>query len=348
MAEANDAPAASAPADLAPADLAPAATALAATALADRVLAGEIRAGARAMRLVDDDVPLGREVLARLHRAGRSAELIGVTGAPGSGKSTLVDQLIAFHRARGLRVGVVAVDPSSPLSGGAVLADRVRMQRHTLDEGVFVRSVASRGAHGGLSASASATARVLEAMRFDVVLLETVGIGQSEVDIAQVADAVLVVLTPGMGDDVQAMKAGLLEVPDIFVVNKADREGADRVARDLEAMVHLAADRPWTPPVVKTIAATGAGVPELVEAIARHRAHLEADGGRALAERRRARARLEVEGAILARLRAALLARAGGEPALDAAAARVATFAVSVPEEVDRLLGRDPSSDPAI
>lgn len=312
--------------------------------LAERVLDGDARAAARVMRLVDDQAVVGLEALAILHRRGREAELVGITGAPGAGKSTLVDQLIAHHRAAGRRVGVVAVDPSSPLSGGAVLADRVRMQRHALDDGVFVRSIASRGAHGGLSASASATARVLEAMGSDVVLIETVGIGQSEVDVAKVAHTVVVVMTPGMGDDVQAMKAGLLEVPDVFVVNKADREGADRVVHDLEGLVALSGARDWVPPIVKVTSTTGAGIPELADALQRHRAHLLADGGRALDARRRSRARLEIEIALIARLRAMLLARVGGERALDAAAEHVARFGASALEEVDQLV--DSSSSP--
>lgn len=297
-----------------------------AESLAARVLAGEVRAGARLMRLIDDEVALGAEALAHVYRAGREAHLIGVTGGPGAGKSSLSDQLIAHYRALGKRVGVVAVDPTSPISGGAVLGDRVRMQRHALDEGVFVRSLAARGAYGGLSASASSTARVLEGMGYDPVLIETVGIGQSEVDIARVAETVLVVMSPGLGDDVQAMKAGLLEVPDVFVVNKADREGAERLVRELE-MIH-------GPPVVKTNAVTGEGVPELAAAIATHRAGMSEE---ARNKRKFARAKLEIETALYGRLRANMVRVAGGEDAIDEAAARVATRNSDVVAELEKL-----------
>ncbi|MCK6546565.1 methylmalonyl Co-A mutase-associated GTPase MeaB [Myxococcota bacterium] len=319
--------------------------------LADRVLRGDLRAAARVMRFVDDERPLGLAVLAILHREGPEARLIGVTGAPGAGKSTLIDQLIAHYRAKALKVGVVAIDPSSPISGGAVLADRVRMQRHTLDEGVFVRSLSSRGATGGLSASASASARVLEALGFDVVIIETVGIGQSEVDIAQVADTVIAVLAPGLGDDVQAMKAGLLEIPDVFVVNKADRDGADHVVRDLELMIHLReptepeklAGR-WSPPVVKTIAAKGEGVATLADALDRHAAWLAgAPSGARETERTRrrvARARLDVETAVLRHLRAMMLEAAGGHDAIEAAARRIAARTSDPVTELEALLGR--------
>jgi LAO/AO transport system kinase len=319
--------------------------------LATRVLAGDLRAAARVMRFVDDERPLGLAVLALLCREGPEARLVGVTGAPGAGKSTLIDQLIAHHRAKGLRVGVVAVDPSSPISGGAVLADRVRMQRHTLDDGVFVRSLSSRGATGGLSASASASARVLEAAGFDVVIIETVGIGQSEVDIAQVADTVIAVLAPGLGDDVQAMKAGLLEIPDVFVVNKADRDGADHVVRDLELMIHLRepserdeAARRWSPPVVKTIAAKGEGVAELAAALDRHHAWLATTppGARDSEHTRRrvARARIDVETAVMRHLRAMMLEAAGGSDAIDGAARRIASRTSDPVTELEALLGR--------
>lgn len=284
-----------------------------ARALADRALAGETRAIARLMRLIDDEVPLGGAALGLLHRRGGEGHLIGMTGGPGAGKSSLCDQLVAHYRREGRRVGMVAVDPTSPISGGAVLGDRVRLQRHALDDQVFIRSLAARGAFGGLSASASASARVLESIGFDPVLLETVGIGQTEVDVARVAQTVVLVMAPGMGDEVQAMKAGMLEVPDVFVVNKADREGADRLANELEHALHC---RVW-----KTNAVTGEGVAELAEALAAHRASMSA-GER---ERRAvSRARLEMETALYRRLRAVSLARFGGEEALAAAAARIA------------------------
>lgn len=310
--------------------------AAAARALADRVLAGDIRAGARLARLVDDQAPAGIAALALVHRDGPEAPVVGITGAPGSGKSTLTSALVRLHRAAGRRVGVVAVDPSSPVSGGAVLADRVRMQEHVLDDGVFIRSLAARGHHGGLSVSASATVRIMEAMGLDVVILETVGVGQSEVDVARVADTVVAVLTPGMGDDVQAMKAGLLEIPDVFAVNKADRDGADLVVRDLEAMLHLLPGDGAAPTVVKTVGTSGDGVDALAAAIGAHRQRLEACGG--LAARRLARARLDLETACLATLRQVMLLRAGGAGALEAAARRVAARASDPWTEARNLL----------
>jgi LAO/AO transport system kinase len=303
--------------------------------LADRVLASDIKAAARLMRLVDDAKPLGLRAISIVHREGPEGRLVGVTGAPGAGKSTLIDQLIRAHRARGERVGVVAIDPTSPISGGAVLADRVRMVDHALDDQVFIRSLASRGLQGGLSASASMTARIMESMGASVVLMETVGIGQSEVDIARVADSLVVVIAPGMGDDVQAMKAGLLEVPDVFVVNKADREGADLVVRDLEAMIHLGAPRAWSAPVLKTIASKGDGIAELLSALDRHRSHLESTGE--LAGRRKARAKLDLEWALMRAIRERMLEAAGGEGALDDAAERIRTRASDLAGELENL-----------
>jgi LAO/AO transport system kinase len=298
-----------------------------ARALADRVLSGEVRAVARLMRLIDDEVSLGLETLALLHRVGREGHLIGITGGPGAGKSSLCDQLVAHHRALGRKVGVVAVDPTSPRTGGAVLGDRVRLQRHALDENVFIRSLAARGAYGGLSASASAIVRVLEAIGFDPVLLETVGIGQTEVDIARVAQTTVAVFAPGLGDEVQAMKAGLLEVPDLFVVNKADREGADVLARELEVALHQR--------VLKTNAVTGEGVAELALAISAHRESL---GVEERSRRNLSRARLELETALYRTLRASALAQVGGEAAIAESAQRIATRASDLYTETARLL----------
>ena len=218
--------------------------------------------------------------------------MVGVTGAPGVGKSSLIDQLVTGIRASGDRVAVVAVDPSSPFSGGSILGDRVRMQGHATDTGVFVRSMASRGQLGGLARATLGAVRVLDAAGWPWILVETVGAGQVEVDVAQATDATVVVLTPGAGDSVQVAKAGLMEVADLFVVNKADRAGADEVVRDVEATLDLADPRPeWRPPVVRTVATTGEGVPSLWEAVGRHRAQLAEDGR---LERRRA-ARLAAE-----------------------------------------------------
>jgi LAO/AO transport system kinase len=244
--------------------------------LAERVLAGDARAIARAISVLEDadGTPAGGAALvgALYPRTGR-AYMIGVTGVPGGGKSTLVDQLVSTIRAQRLRVAVLAVDPSSPFSGGAVLGDRVRMGRHAGDDGVFVRSMATRGHLGGLSRTTGDAAMVLDAAGFDVVLIETVGVGQDEVEVATTADATVVVLVPGTGDDVQAMKAGIMEIADIFVANKADREGIDRLVQSIEAALSLSPgeDAGWKPPVLKTEATTGRGVAELWDALGQFR-----------------------------------------------------------------------------
>lgn len=251
---------------------------------------------------------------------GRAARVVGLTGSPGVGKSTSTNALVAAYRRRGLKVGVLAVDPSSPFSGGALLGDRVRMQDHATDDGVFIRSMASRGHLGGLSWSTPQALRVLSAAGCDVVLVETVGVGQAEVEVAALADTTLVLLAPGMGDGIQAAKAGILEVADVFVVNKADREGADTVVRDLRNMLSLGdrrADGGWKVPIVKTVAAKGEGADEVVEAIEQHGAWLAATGQ--LEQRRVARACDEVEAIALTSLRVDL--RSG--PALTALAERV-------------------------
>ncbi len=236
-------------------------------------------------------------------RAGH-ARVIGITGSPGVGKSTSTSALVSVYRRRGLKVGVLAVDPSSPFSGGALLGDRVRMQEHATDDGVFIRSMASRGHLGGLSWATPQALRVLSAAGCDVVLIETVGVGQAEVDVASLADTTLVLLAPGMGDGIQAAKAGILEVADVFVVNKADRDGADTVARDLRSMLSLGdrrADDGWRVPIVKTVAAKGEGAEEVVDEIERHAAWLASSGR--LEQRRLKRAADEVEAIALTQLR---------------------------------------------
>jgi LAO/AO transport system kinase len=243
---------------------------------------------ARAISLIEDESPQGAEVVRRVFGRTGGAYLVGITGAPGAGKSTLVDRLIGELRRAGRTVGVVAVDPTSPFTGGAILGDRVRMQSHVADAGVFIRSMATRGNLGGLARSTADAALVLDAAGKDIVLIETVGVGQDEVDIVRTADVSIVMLVPGTGDEVQALKAGIMEIADIFVVNKADREGADRTVSSVEAMLALEtfeAGR-WRPPILKTEANTGKGLPELVAAIDQFRAHTAAS----LGERRRSRA----------------------------------------------------------
>lgn len=237
------------------------------TPLAERVLGGDPRALARALTLVEDRRPGHLELLADLYRRAGKARILGVTGPPGAGKSTLVDRLIRHFRGAGNRVGVVAVDPSSAFSGGAILGDRIRMQDWATDEGVFIRSMATRGHMGGLAAATGDALTVMDAAGYDVVLVETVGVGQDEVDVVREADAVLLVLVPGLGDDVQALKAGVMEIADVFVVNKADREGADRLERELAQLMALAPEGAVRPPVVRTVANAGRGIEALVEAV---------------------------------------------------------------------------------
>jgi LAO/AO transport system kinase len=271
--------------------------------LVGRARSGDARAVARLISLVEDASPLLREVMAGLAKHAGHAQIVGITGSPGVGKSTSTAVLVKALRAAGKRVGVLAVDPSSPFSGGALLGDRVRMQDHATDKDVYIRSMASRGHLGGLSWSTPQALRVLDAAGCDVVLVETVGVGQSEVEIAGLADTTLVLLAPGMGDGIQAAKAGILEIGDIYVVNKADRPGADQVRRDLRNMLALAdrAEDDWRPPILKTVAQTGVGLEEVGEAIDSHRAWMEASGE--LDRRRVRRARDEIEAIAVTALR---------------------------------------------
>jgi LAO/AO transport system kinase len=256
--------------------------------LAERVLAGDPRAVARAISLIEDESPAGADLVRRIFPSSGRAYLIGVTGPPGAGKSTLVDRVTTAFRRIGRTVGVVAVDPTSPFSGGAILGDRVRMQAHAADAGVFIRSMVTRGHLGGLARATSEAALVLDAAGKDVVLIETVGVGQDEVEIVRTADVSIVTLVPGAGDEVQALKAGIMEIADIFVVNKADREGADRTVASIESVLALQSygAHEWRPPIVKTEATAGTGVDDLLAAIERFRAHAAPVHG----QRRRARA----------------------------------------------------------
>ncbi|MCC6215098.1 MAG: methylmalonyl Co-A mutase-associated GTPase MeaB [Polyangiaceae bacterium] len=317
--------------------------------MAQGVARGEVRAAARVCRLVDDRAPGHDEVLRALWPTTGRAWVIGVTGNPGAGKSTLVDRLIGAFRASGEKVGVVAVDPTSPFTGGAILGDRIRMQRHFEDDGVFIRSIATRGALGGLSRSAADLVRVLDAWGAGVVLVETVGVGQDELEVTRTAHTTLVVASPGLGDEIQAIKAGLLECADVFAVNKADRDGADATVRDLELMIALggealvaaarrglghgaaafrpgapteardAAEREWTPPIVKCVATTGVGLPALMSALgAHHRWSRETPLGEA---RRREREERAIADFLTATVTDAWLRRHGAS--VEAAARRV-------------------------
>ncbi|MEF3118671.1 methylmalonyl Co-A mutase-associated GTPase MeaB [Streptomyces chrestomyceticus] len=272
--------------------------------LVEQARQGRPRAVARLISLVEGASPQLREVMAALAPLAGGAYVVGLTGSPGVGKSTSTSALVSAYRRAGRRVGVLAVDPSSPFSGGALLGDRVRMSDHASDPGVYIRSMATRGHLGGLAWAAPQAIRVLDAAGCDVILVETVGVGQSEVDIAGQADTTMVLLAPGMGDGIQAAKAGILEIGDVYVVNKADRDGADATARELNHMLGLGEARApgdWRPPIVKTVAARGQGTDEVVEALEKHRAWSEEHG--TLAERRRARAAREVETITVTRLR---------------------------------------------
>ncbi|MEO8196769.1 MAG: methylmalonyl Co-A mutase-associated GTPase MeaB [Thermoanaerobaculia bacterium] len=337
--------------------------------LLDRLRRRETRAVARAISIVERGGPLQAELLRLVYPATGRARVVGITGPPGAGKSTLVDRLAQECRRRGETVGILCVDPTSPFTGGALLGDRIRMQGLATDPGVFIRSMATRGAMGGLARATRDAADVLDAAGFDWVIVETVGVGQDEVDVVSSVDTVLVVAVPGLGDDIQAIKAGILEIADIFVLNKADREGADRVAHDLEMMLslghhghHTAADQRgfhmagpldptghhgpeadaatrgatpsappvayWMPPILRTVASRGEGIVELLAAVERHRAHLEASGE--LAARRRSQLKLRVATILQERVLAAAEQHAGFERAIERGhAERIDPYALS-------------------
>ena len=310
----------------------------------ERARQADPRSVARLISLVEDGSPALREVAERLMPHTGHAQVVGITGSPGVGKSTSTSALVGALRAAGKRVAILAVDPSSPFSGGALLGDRVRMQDHATDPGVFIRSMATRGHLGGLAAAAPQALRVLDAVGCDVVLIETVGVGQSEVEVVQLADTTVVLLAPGMGDGIQAAKAGILEIADVFVVNKADRDGADQVARDLRYMLSLggkhSAAGAWRPPIVKTVASRGEGVEELVAAIDKHRDWMQRSGE--LQRRRQARAGSEIEAIAVETVRRRF-SEIHGAAALDELAARVAAGRLDPYAAADELVASLPA-----
>ena len=302
--------------------------------LLEAAVSGDVRALGKALSVIEDGTPELTELLSGLPDSG-SALLIGVTGPPGVGKSTTTGALISEYRNQGLRVAVLAVDPSSPVTGGALLGDRIRMQEHALDEGVFIRSMSSRGQLGGLSSATQAAAKVLDAVGFDVIIVETVGVGQSEVDVVNAVDTVVLVLAPGAGDGVQAAKAGILEIADIYVVNKADRDGAEGVVRELRSMIGLGSNSQasWTPEIVTTTATTGQGLTDLVLAISKHHDWAVASGDRAL--RSVERAKLNLRRAVLDSIAELMDVNAAG---LNSLSAQVASGEISTESAVKEIL----------
>jgi len=302
--------------------------------LIERALAGEVRAAARLMTALESDPVAVPDIMRAIYPRAGKAHVIGVTGPPGAGKSSLVDKLAAALRKQGKSIGIVAVDPSSPFTGGAILGDRIRMQDRFSDAGVFIRSMASRGQPGGLAKASQNVVALMAAIGKDVVLVETVGVGQEEIDVIRVADTTIVVMVPGLGDAIQTMKAGLLEVADVFVVNKADREGADRLFKDLNLMVHTGMqESKWPPPVLKTVATESQGIDEVLEKAAEHLAFVRRSGE--YEERRRQAATVEIDAILRERLLRTVIHRV---PAFDRYAGEVGRREYDPYTAVDRIL----------
>ncbi len=314
---------------------------------AKKIIQGDVRAVARLIRRIDDGDRKVFSELAELYKHSGRSYVVGFTGSPGVGKSTLVDRIVSRFRSDGKTVGVLAVDPTSPFTGGAILGDRIRMQKHFLDEGVFIRSMATRGKFGGLTRSTADAIVVLDAMGKDVIIVETVGVGQDEVDIVHSAHTTVLVTIPGMGDDIQAIKAGLMEIGDIFVVNKADREGVNKTLRELRSMLQMSEQRyqaeGWMPPVVSTVAAQDQGVDELYQTILDHRNHLAQHAEERLKKREETRVKNQILDLLKERLIETALDKLGGMQALDGVAKEIVArkkdpYRVSS-ELVDTLLG---------
>ncbi len=310
--------------------------------IAEKVISGDIRAVARLIRDIDDGMPGIREVLKDIYPHTGKAYIIGITGAPGVGKSTLVDQMLGHLRENGKTVGVLAVDPTSPFSGGAILGDRVRMQRHSLDDGVFIRSLATRGHFGGLTQSTRSAIDVLDAMGKDVVIVETVGVGQDEVDVVKSAHSTVIVVIPGMGDDIQAIKAGILEVGDIFVINKAEREGSDKTLSDLRLMIDMDQKKyeggRWKPPIIKIQAVFDKGVTDLLEEIENHKKYLQASTEGLFFRRKKEKAREELVDMVKQRLIEVVLERVIDTGDFDEAVESVASGKLDPYSACDNLL----------
>jgi len=306
--------------------------------LVERLLEGDRRALARTISLVEDHDPRGWDLVREIYPHTGKARMVGLTGAPGAGKSTLVGAITKNERERGSTVGVLSIDPSSPFTHGALLGDRIRLTEHFLDPGVFIRSMANRGALGGLAEAALQAALLIDASGKDVVLLETVGVGQAEVDIIDRADTVVLVLMPGSGDSIQALKAGVMEIPDVIVVNKADHPMTETMVREVRSVLALGPREGWVPPIVKTEAVHGKGIDELVEKLDEHRAYMEANG--TLAERRRSNLRSEVLAIATGRMRRELEDAIAADPSFAELLERVASRQVDPASAATEILDR--------